>query len=258
MSTNEFFDFGRQLHSILAGFLQQGRFESAPAPGEESRFTWGRTLDGEGLPELFAGELAPRRHIRGVHPPAGIDHMKLKTVDVFRIPDRGEFVVPFEGFFRIIRSEADSSDFASATVYVNFVELKLFGTHDELGDMMVDLNPRVVSAGNTFPSRVPGVEACAINVAARFHVQNADLILFNKAPIQLQNPDVKGIPTIGEGGKAGVFSLPLYRWEDPNGKLFGYVEELNYQVLNYATREEVSRYRRARSLSEFRQLSGMA
>ncbi len=135
-------------------------------------------------------------------------------------------------------------------MYVNFTDLKLFGEHPELGEIMVDLNPKVVSAGNTFPGR-DGINAqCRINVAARFHIKKLDLILFNTTPIQLANDEVKGIPTIGEGGKANVFSLPLYDWEKPNGKLFGYVEEVKYMVLNYADRQTTENYKKAKSIKE--------
>lgn len=85
----------------------------------------------------------------------------------------------FSGYFKIQRTDADTPVFNQATVYVNFLELKLFGEHPELGEITVDLNPNVVSAGNTFPGRM-GKEACAINVAARFHIDRPGLALFNK------------------------------------------------------------------------------
>lgn len=214
---------------------------------------WGRVLETSHLNELFADDGAPRKHIRGVHPPAAIDHMRLKTIDTFRIPGMGEFKVPFEGYFKIARSEPDTEVWDKATVYVNFLDLKLFGEHDELGDIVVTLNQNVVSAGNTFPGR-DGSVACRINVAAEFHIEKLGDVLFNKVPIQLKNDDVQGIPTIGEGGQAYVGSLPLYKTSDPNGELFGYVEELEYQVLNYSTREEVELYQRSLSVKEFKTL----
>jgi len=225
--------------------------------GNSLRILWGKELDRTNLPELFADDGAPQKHVRGVHPPAGIDHMRLKTVDVFRIPGMGSFEVPFEGYFQVVRSEPSTDNWHTATVYVNFTDLKLFGTHEQLGDIMVDLNPEVVSAGNTFPASeaADSKVACRINVAARFHVGQFGIALFNKTPIQLANDDVKGIPTIGEGGKANVFALPLYKQDDPNGDLFGYIEELNYMVLNYARREDVTRFREATSVSHLRELS---
>lgn len=213
----------------------------------EERTVWGRYVDPAGLPVLFRNDGAPRKHVRGVHPPAGIDNMLLKTTDVFRIPGKGEFTVDFKGYFQVTRTAADTAEFNTATVYVNFTDLKLFGSHPELGEIMVDLNPDIVSAGNTYPSR-DGVNAmCAINVAARFHISQMKMVLFNKTPIQLANPAVKGIPTIGEGGNANVYALPLYNWNDKNGPLFGYVEELKYLVLNYAERNVAESYRKATS-----------
>lgn len=219
------------------------------------RSAWGRVLDPEGVVELYKDDGAPTRHVRGVHPPAGIDHMRLQTHDVFRIPGMGEFEVDFAGYFKVQRSEPDTHVFNEATVYVNFLDLKLFGEHEKLGSITVDLNPDVVSAGNTFPARDGINEACRINVAARFHIERLGKTLFNKTPIQLKNESVKGIPTIGEGGEAYVNALPLYAADDPNGELFGYVEELHYQVLDYATHEETAAYKEARNLEELRQMA---
>jgi Family of unknown function (DUF6073) len=215
---------------------------------------WGRALNPIGPALLFKNSGAPRRHVRGVHPPAGIDHMRLRTTDVFRVPNVGTFTVEFGGYFKVLRSDPDVPDFNKATVYVNFLDLKLFGAHPQLGDITVDLNPNVLSAGNTYPSAV-GVAACAINVAARFNVTGLNKVLFNKTPIQLKNPAVQGIPTIGEGGDAYVNALPLYDFAQPNGDLLGYVEELQYQVLDYATKDEVSLFVAAKSLTELRSLA---
>lgn len=211
---------------------------------------WGKYVNPKGLPVLYKNDNAPKKHIRGVHPPAGIDNMMLKTTDVFRIPGMGEFTVDFKGYFQVTRSEADNPEFSKATVYVNFTDLRLFGEHPKLGEIMVDLNPDIVSAGNTYPSRNIGLEACKINVAARFHISKLNTILFNKTPIQLTNENVKGIPTIGEGGKANVFALPLYNWAEKNGNLFGYVEELEYMVLNYADKHTAESYRMAKNIRE--------
>lgn len=216
---------------------------------------WGRVLELQNLSDLFKDKGAPKQHVRGVHPPAGIDHMRLKTIDVFRIPGKGEFKVDFSGYFRVLRSEPDRPEFHKATVYVNIIDLKLFGSDATLGDITVDLNPNVVSAGNTYPARDGVNAACAINVAARFHIPSINNVLFNKTPIQLKNPAVQGIPTIGEEGEAWVNSLPLYEFDAPNGELIAYVEELNYQVLDYATQEEVGLFTAANSMTELKQLA---
>lgn len=214
------------------------------------KIVWGKHVNPKGLPILYKGEGAPKKHIRGVHPPAGVDNMMLKTTDVFRIPGMGEFTVDFKGYFQVTRSEPDNPEFSKATVYVNFTDLRLFGEHPVLGEIMVDLNPNVVSAGNTYPSRNIGLAACKINVAARFHISKLNMVLFNRTPIQLTNENVKGIPTIGEGGKANVFALPLYNWKEKNGNLFGYVEELEYMVLNYADKPTAESYRKAKTIRQ--------
>jgi hypothetical protein len=262
---DEVFEFGAQVRRFLNGFVAEeleaeatlGRPMVTPAL-EPAREAWGRVVDPTGLPKLFRGDGAPKKHVRGQHPPAGIDHMGLKSVDVFRIPGMGEFTVPFEGYFQVVRSEPDTTDWETATVYVNFTELHLFGHDPTLGDITVDLNPSIVSGGNTFPARDVagqgiGKVACRINVAARFHVAELGLTLFNKTPIQLVNDDVKGIPTIGEGGQGNVNSLPMYRWTDPQGELFGYLEELEYKVQNYATASDVAIARSATSLADYQQ-----
>jgi hypothetical protein len=219
--------------------------------------TWGRYLDPTGLRELYRGDGAPPVHVKGQHPPAGIDNMRLKTVDVFRIPGMGEYKVPFEGYFQVVRSNPSTPDWKTATVYVNFTDLKLFGTHEALGDITVDLNPNVLSGGNTYPGAGvnQGNVVCRINVAARFHVDKLSTVLFNKTPIQLKNDNVQGIPTIGEGGPAVVNSLPLYNVKQPEGDLFGYVEEVEYMVLNYITQPEAELYRAAQSFAEFKKLA---
>lgn len=258
----DFRKFGANLRSLLTGFLE-GELPGTPVKAQQvpaqaaPQVVWGRHVDRTMLRELYAGDGAPAKHVRGVHPPAGVDHMRLKTVDVFRIPGMGNFTVPFDGYFQVVRSEPSTDNWHTATVYVNFTELKLFGRHEQLGDIMVDLNPNVVSAGNTFPASEAddAIVKCRINVAARFHIDTLGTVLFNKTPIQLANDDVKGIPTIGESGKANLFSCPVYRQEDPNGELFGYIEELNYTVMNYAPREEVTLYRTANSFARFRELS---
>lgn len=267
----EVFEFGKQLRDVLQGLLQISPVEERRAPdrgrpvgaslGPKGQIVLGKYVDPTGLPELFKGELAPSRHVRHQHPPAGIDNMYLKTVDVFSIPGRGQYKVEFAGYFQVTRSEASTPDWATATVYVNFTDLKLFGKHEELGAITVDLNPGVISAGNTFPARdgIPGAPAgaaaCAVNVAARFHFEDLNMTVFNKTPVILKNPEVQGIPTIGEGGRADVYALPLYRWNEPDGNLVGYLQELEYQVQNYMTREETMRYRTASSLREFEALA---
>ncbi|WP_142786389.1 DUF6073 family protein [Changchengzhania lutea] len=267
----DYLELGKKLGALLKGFEESYGDVSPKAQIDKSlsekikkltsvtttivegrqKTMWGNVVDKSLLKELFHGELAPKKHIRKQHPPAGIDHMTLETIDVFRIPEMGTFEVPFKGFFKIARSAPSKDKWENSVVYVNFLELKLFGTDKDLGDITVDLNPEVVSAGNTFPSANIGLVACNINVAARFHIHKLNLVLYNKTPIQLTNRDVQGIPTIGESGKANIHALPLYDYNNPHGDFFGYVEELNYKVKRYMKREEVELYRKANNYTEF-------
>jgi Family of unknown function (DUF6073) len=230
---------------------------------ETGKILWGRYVNPVDLPELFQGEGAPAKHVRHQHPPAGVDNLHLKTVDTFFIPKMGKFTVDFSGYFQVTRGNPSTPDWATATVYVNFTDLRLFGKDNKLGEITVDLNPNVISAGNTFPAAeglsagTAGAAACKINVAARFTLHDMNMTLFNKTPIILKNDEVQGIPTIGEGGNAEVSALPLYKWDAPNDDYVGYVQELQYKVGAYMTREETLMFRASRNPGDFARLHAL-
>ncbi len=227
------------------------------------KLLWGKYVDPEGLPELFLGDGAPAKHVRKQHPPAGIDNLNLKTVDTFFIPKMGRFTVDFSGYFQVTRGNPSTNEWGTATVYVNFTDLRLFGQDPKLGAITVDLNPNVISAGNTFPASegLPGGSvanaACSINVAARFTLHDLNMTLFNKTPIILKNDDVQGIPTIGEGGKADVRALPLYKWGAPDEDFVGYVQELEYKVGAYMGRDEALMYKASRNPRDMARFKAM-
>lgn len=221
------------------------------------KILWGLRVDPTGLPEIFSGENAPKEHILRQHPPAGIDNLHLTTTDYFFIRNLGQFSIDFRGYFQVTRSEPSTNNWATATVHVNFTDLKLFGNHEKFGPVTVDLNPGIISAGNTYPASQGLLNgsvttaACKINVAARFHLHDLNMTLFNKIPIRLTNDNVQGIPTIGEGGKAELSALPLYDWNAPETDHLGYVQELHYMVGGYMKRADALMYRAAKTPKDF-------
>lgn len=220
---------------------------------------WARAVDLTGLPEVFKGEPNADKYRRGVLPKAAIHHVTIKTTDTFLIPGMGKFEVPFEGYSRVVCSEPSSDDWRTAIIYVNYAEHIMFGHHPKLGGMRVQLNPAILSGGNIFPTPETDladtaelVMACRVNIAAEFHVEDMNLDIFNKTPIQIASNDLKGVPPLGEGGDAHVFSLPLYKVDEPNGELFGYIEAMDYHVIDYADRALVSHFQAARTYSDFK------
>lgn len=222
-----------------------------------SRPVWGERVDPSGLPELFKGEGAPERHVRYKVPEPAIDNMHLRAVDTFFLPGRGLFTVPLAGYFQVTRGEPSSYDWDEVDMVVNYTDLKLFGNDDDLGSVTVDLNPNVLSGGEIYHTEAT-VTKCRIAVGAQFHLHDVGVTVFNKEPILLKNPEMKGIPTVGEGGPAAVHDLPLYNVDDPDGRPLAYLTDLQYTVLNYMNRDEALRYRQSSSEREFRQLEGEA
>jgi hypothetical protein len=221
---------------------------------------WARKLDTTGLPQLYEDD--NREPAVGVVSPAAIHHVRIKTEDRFFIPGLGEIAMTLDGYSQVVVGQVRNSEWGQAILYVNYTEHKMFGHHPATGDVMVELNPNVLSGGNIFPApenRQSGQRnmACRVNIGALFHVEALSTTLFNKTPIQIASDTLRRIPPLGEGGVANVFSLPLYRVSDPDGELVGYIESLDYHVLGYAPRDLVVRYRSARSFKQFRELTGI-
>ena len=224
---------------------------------------WARAVDFTGLREIFKDEPSAKTYQRGVLPKAAIHHVTIKTTDTFSIPEMGEFEVPFEGYSRVVCSEPSTDDWNTAIIYVNYVEHIMFGHHPKLGGIKVQLNPDILSGGNIFPtprrdlsSSSELVMACRVNIAAQFHVEGMNRNLFNKTPIQIASDDLRGVPPLGEGGDAHVFNLPLYSVDDPSGELVGYIDTMDYHVLDYASRELVTHFREASTYSQFKEWTG--
>lgn len=222
---------------------------------EKSARGWAQFVDPTGLEEFFAEENAPKRHVTGRLPPAGVDNMNFKTVDTFSIPGKGkeEYKVDFKGYFQVTRGNPSSDNWNDHRMIFNYTAFKLFGSDSQLGSITVDLNPDFISGGETF-NDIKGVAKCRAATSVRFHVHDWKMTVFNKEPILIRNADMKGIPTIGEGAIIDTYHLPLYSVDDPEGDPKVYLETLQYTVLNYMTREETMAYRAADSEASFNKL----
>jgi hypothetical protein len=240
---HEFEDFGRQMRAFLMGLLQGG---AAVAPAERPASAtdrWGPRIDLAGLDDVYHGAKVKPFTI----PPAGIDNLALSSNDLFEIPGRGEFQVDFDGYFRVARDHPVSHDWADSSVFVNLVDMRLSGTHTDLGKISVSLNPSVVSAGQTF---APGVKsqpaACRIAAAARFTLEDQGITVFNKEPVLLMNEAINSIPPVEDpNGEARIYRLPLYSEADPDGQPVAYLKRLRYTVGNYITQKQAEEYRAA-------------
>jgi hypothetical protein len=204
---------------------------------EPVRIEWGPRVAQEELPQLYA----PQEVQPYTVPPGGIDNLGLHSTDIFTIPGRGEFTVDFSGYFRVARANPTTDDWATSEVRVNIVDLKLFGNHEDIGQITVRLNPDIVSSGQIFPTLGPGEpKACRIATATVFEMDQLGVNVFNKEPILLMNDHVTRIPPVDDpSGRALLFLLPLYDHADPNGEPVAYLTSLRYGADNYLTQDEV-------------------
>jgi len=228
----ESFEIGAQLGDFLRGLLDV----SATAP-ELPRQEWGPRVDLSGLPERYAPQTIEPFTLT----PAGVDNLALHSTDVFTVPDRGEFTVDFRGYFRVARARPTTDDWATCEVLVNIVDLRLYGRHDELGDLTARLNPAVLSSGLILPGTGEGqVKQCRIALPAIFDLPRLGMSVFNKEPILLMNERITSIPPVDDpNGHALLFYLPLYDLRNPNGAAVAYLTSLRYGADNYITEAEV-------------------
>jgi hypothetical protein len=204
---------------------------------EQSRLEWGPRVDLTGLEERYAPQTVEPFTVT----PPGIDNLALHSTDVFTVPGRGEFTVDFRGYFRVARAKATTDDWASCEVLVNIIDLKLYGQHDDLGEITARLNPDILSSGLI----LPGVgkdhgKACRIAMPAVFELPQLEMTVFNKEPILLMNEHVTSIPPVDDpNGHALLFYLPLYNLSDPNGSAVAFLTSLRYGADNYLSEAEV-------------------
>jgi hypothetical protein len=160
---------------------------------------------------------------------------------VFTVPGRGEFTVDFRGYFRVARAKATTDDWATCEVLVNIVDLKLYGQHDDLGEITAHLNPDILSSGLILPGVAKeNAKRCRIALPAVFELPQLGMTVFNKEPILLMNEHVKSIPPVDDpNGHALLFYLPLYDLSNPNGSAVAFLTSLRYGADNYISEAEV-------------------
>lgn len=215
---------------------------------------WGPRVNLTGLKENFA----PQQVRDYTVPPGGIDNLGLHSTDVFEIPGRGQFEVDFHGYFRVARANPSSYEWGVPMIRVNIIDLRLFGRHDDLGEIGVTLNPDILASGQIFPTSMgrpqtkadstdPAAAACRIAVGAVFNVPAINAALFNKEPILLMNQNLTRIPPVDDpNGHALLFRLPLFNVRDPQGEPVAFLTSLRYGADHYLTRDEVQEIRERR------------
>lgn len=245
---SEYEALGQQLRSFLAGLLGAGEAPSAPSPRPGRRngsapaaTDWGPRIELAGLDDLYDGTEVQAYTV----PDGGIDNLALSSTDTFEIPGRGEFRMDFSGYFRVARAEPETKNWAQANVFVNLADMKLTGSHNELGTVNVRLNENVVSPGQTFaPGDRSAPAACRIGAAVEFELEDQGMTVFNKEPILLMNDAIEAIPPVEDpNGMARLYRLPLFDTRNPDGMPVAYLNRLQYTVGNYVTVAQAEAFR---------------
>ena len=245
MSSDPYYELGKQLRALLSGFLQGAPPAPTPdkphGPGSSAFTQWGPRIQVAGLVDLYH----PQQVKSFVVPPGGIDNLSLNSVDKFLIPGRGEFSVNFGGMMQIARANPTSRDWAAANVYVNMLEMNLRASHPDLGKILVKQNPALVSPGQTFGSGLATAPAkCRIAAGVTFEAPDMGVTMFNREPILLMNDAIESIPPIEDpNGAAHLYRLPLFDTRKPDGEPVAYITGLNYTIGNYLTRADAAAFR---------------
>lgn len=208
---------------------------------QSTQYAYGPRVDRSSIPNLYP----PQTLKPYTPPPTGIDNLGIKSTDTFVIVGVGEVVVNFKGFVRVARSEPTSTDWNTSCVYTNMFEMCMRGQSEEIGEVIVTLNPDFLSTGqlNT-PFGDEELEnpskACRMAVGAFFSVPRLGKVLFNKEPLILTIDEVKTIPPAGNPG-AGLIHrmLPLFDRDDPEGTAVAYLTALKFAMGTYITEAEI-------------------
>lgn len=180
-------------------------------------------------------------------PPTGIDNLGITSTDTFVVAGLGEVTVNFKGYVRVARSEPTSGDWNTSYVYTNLFDLTMRGQSDEIGEIVVTLNPEFVSTGqlNTpFGDEELDnpAKACRMAVGVLFNIPTLGKTLYNKEPIILTIDDVRSIPPSGNPGNGLIHRmLPLFDRDNPDGPPAAYLTALKFAMGNYITEEEIQR-----------------
>lgn len=210
----------------------------APTP-----HAYGVRIDRTNLPYLY-----PPQNVEPYTPPqTGIDNLGITSTDTFVVAGLGEVTVHFKGYVRVARSEPTSGDWNTSYVYTNLFDLTMRGQSDEIGEIVVTLNPEFVSTGqlNTpFGDEELDrpAKACRMAVGALFNIPTLGKTLYNKEPIILTIDDVRSIPPAGNPGNGLIHRmLPLFDHNNPDGPPAAYLTALKFAMGNYITEEEIQR-----------------
>lgn len=231
----ESYELGSELREFLRGLM--GDKERGQQLGAE----WGPRVKLTGLKDIFA----PKKVEPYTVPPGGIDNLGLHSTDIFTIPGKGEFTVDFSGYFRVARDNPTTYDWTTFEMLVNIIDLKLYGKHENMGEITVSLNPDVPSSGQIFPAAAPNESAkCRIATGVVFDLPQLGVSLFNKEPILLMNEHVVSVPPVDDpNGHALLFRLPLFDRTNPSGKPVAHLTSLRYGADNYLTEDEANSFR---------------
>src|SRR5690242_16424924 len=192
---SELYRLGSQLREFLRGLLEAPEPRQAGIEWGLRAIEWGPRVNVTALKDIYA----PHHVEPFTVPPAGIDNLGLHSTDVFTIPGRGEFTVDFAGYFRVARDNPTTNDWTTFELLVNIIDLRLFGKHEDIGEINVSLNTDIVSSGQIFPAAAPnGPAKCRIATAAVFDLPQLGVSVFNKEPILLMNEHVVSIPPIDD------------------------------------------------------------
>jgi hypothetical protein len=208
-----------------------------------TKIAYGPRVDLQNLQNLYA----PQTVEPFTPPHPGIDNLGIVSTDTFFVPGKGEFQVEFRGYVRVARSEPTTDRWVDSEVYTNLIEMCMRGESQEVGPIIVTLNPDVLSTGQL---RTPHCDlqceqpekACRMAVAAQFELPKLGLTLFNKEPIELTIDNVKAIPPAGNPGEGRIYHiLPLYDLANPDGQPAAYLTRLKFAMGTYITEADIER-----------------
>lgn len=209
---------------------------------------YGRPVTTEGVANRYQGTPV----VPWTPPEPGIDNLGLHSWDTFSIPGVGDFNLEFDGFVRVVRSEATDAEWHDAEVYTNLIEMKMVAESEDLGTVRTALNPSCLSAGqirtpfDPYAGEGPAAKACRMAVGCTFEIPKLGKTLFNREPVILTIDDVRSIPPAGAPGKGQIYRmLPLFDVADPEGQPVAYITSLRFNMGGYLTSERVDEIRAA-------------
>jgi hypothetical protein len=205
------------------------------------KIAFGPEVDLNGVPNLYA----PQTVTPYTPPPTGIDNLGIVSTDTFMVPGVGEDTVDFKGWVRVARSKPTADSWDGAEVYTNLIEMYMRGESTQFGEIIVRLQPDVLSTGMirtpfNDAGRRQAAKACRMAVGAQFELPKLGLVLFNKEPIELTIDDVRMIPPAGNPGKGQIYNLlPLFSQLAPESPPIAFLTSLKFQMGSYLTESQM-------------------